>query len=58
MSQLVRGPPQESRETREIGVDDEQGLNILDENFARLIGLIWVSARLASEESKEVENEA
>ena len=46
------------RETREIGVDDEQGLNILDENFARLIGLIWVSARLANEDSKEVENEA
>ena len=46
------------REARETGVDDGQGLNILNENFARLVGLIWVSARLASEESKEVENEA
>ena len=46
------------RQVREIGVDDNQSLNILTENFAKLIGLIWVSARLVSEESKEVENEA
>ncbi|MCI0865414.1 MAG: hypothetical protein J4N89_02630 [Chloroflexi bacterium] len=43
------------REVREGGLHDGDSLKLIEENFAKLVGLIWVSAKWGSVKAKEDE---